>query len=203
VQQREETVFEHAERHVGAERPKQLRRALLRRVAPDARPDLRGCRAVPDPGLVARARERGRWQPRREIQQHARLDRHRDAEGARHVPDVERSHAMDSQPRTSAARRRRNGDLRPRRPRRDDPQGVAGGPVADDGAGSARQHGGHEVGVQRRGGVPERVDPEVHASQQPAGAPALDPVAANAGSNQLRMTDPPVLATRDAGDRVE
>jgi hypothetical protein len=47
------------------------------------------------------------------------------------------------------------------------------------------------------------VDAVVDAAQPPVGTPPLDPVAIDARGNQLLVSDPPVLATCDFGDRVE
>jgi len=203
LQQREECILEGAERHVRAERASQLRDALLRRVARDARLDVTRRRAMVNPALVAGAAELCDGKARSEVEQHARDRGDPDGIEGRHVQHVKRPDAVYDDPRSPAARRRRNGDLGWRWRARAQPQRVRRRPVAQCRARAAGEHGRHVVGERRAPRMSDRVHAVVDAVQAAVLEPALDRVPVDARGNQLVPRHPAVLASRDAGGRGE
>ena len=69
--------------------------------------------------------------------------------------------------------------------------------MAGDGAVAASEHGGHDLRVQRRRGMPD-LDPHVLAMQAPGHDAPRDRGRVEPAAAQLVAADPPVLAGGDA-----
>ena len=75
--------------------------------------------------------------------------------------------------------------------------------MAQDGTVTARQHGRHEVPVQRLRQVTDGIDAVVHPAQSPVLEPLPYSVTVHARRDELVAPHPTVLASRDPGDDVE
>lgn len=201
LEQGEKPLLEKAQDHVRAERPTQLGRTRFAGVARDARLDVPGRHTVTHPCLVTRSGELVGLRRRREIQQDAGHGRDGDRVKRRGVERVQRADPVDHDPRADAMCCRRHGHLRSGCLAAHDGQQMGPRPVAEVRAAAGGENGRAIRPLRRPIGMAEGVDADVLAPQPAVGDPALDPVAVDAGVQQLRGRDATALTIRDLSKR--
>jgi len=105
--------------------------------------------------------------------------------------------------RAFAAGFRRHGHLRLGRAVADDAEQVSCRAVAQHRARTAREYRGHQVAVQRRRQVTDRVDAVMNPPQAPVRDPARDPAAVDPRRQQLLARDTTVPVGCHPRDEVE
>jgi hypothetical protein len=157
--------------------------------------------SVPEPehlGLVHRPLQLPRADDSREIEERARRCRDRNAADRR---DLVLGEARVVEPEAGPrAQRPRRGDLDPAGTGTDAPE-HGGGAVAENGAGTRREHGRGPPPFAGQQPVADRVDPAVHGVEPAALQPVTDRPATEPEVDELSPGDDAVLALGDRGDR--